>query len=265
MEHHPPTKRFGHRNQTGFTIVELLTCISIIAILGAILVPVLGSVRQSAKIASSISNLRQLGIAAVIYSSENNGDLVPHAIFDPVLGENREWCYALWQSGVENALANGILGPYLEDAEKVLRCPIWEASEQTQKMMDAAGKPGLLGYGYNGLNLSEMIDEPNGHYRGYPRAVLANPSETIMFATSAQPFGGEAGPQEMIWGPDHIIKQPCVRRVNESEAIVCWADGSVSMVNAIPQRTMDDDGVVLGQLDKDMDGRADEEIWHVRR
>ncbi|MGJ8640585.1 MAG: type II secretion system protein [Opitutaceae bacterium] len=47
----------------GFTLIELLTVIAVIAILAAILIPVLGKVRQSSNAAQSVSNLRQMGQA----------------------------------------------------------------------------------------------------------------------------------------------------------------------------------------------------------
>ncbi len=63
-----------NRNQ-GFTLIELLTVIAIIGILSAILIPVLGSVREKARRASCSSNLRQIGLAAFLYADEHGGRL----------------------------------------------------------------------------------------------------------------------------------------------------------------------------------------------
>ena len=54
----------------GFTLIELLTVIAIIGILAAIIIPVIGSVRATAKTAQGISNLRQIAIATLSFANE---------------------------------------------------------------------------------------------------------------------------------------------------------------------------------------------------
>ena len=63
-------KRF---KRGGFTIIELLTVIAIIAILGAILIPSIGKVRERAKETSKLSNYRQFFIANTMYAADNDG------------------------------------------------------------------------------------------------------------------------------------------------------------------------------------------------
>jgi len=57
----------------GFTLIELLVVIAIIALLIGILLPAIGKARDSARVAISMSNLRNFGAAHNTYSSEWNG------------------------------------------------------------------------------------------------------------------------------------------------------------------------------------------------
>jgi prepilin-type N-terminal cleavage/methylation domain-containing protein/prepilin-type processing-associated H-X9-DG protein len=63
----------------GFSLIELLVVIGIIAILGAILLPALSRARESARRATCANNLKQWGIVFKIYSSESPGGLLPPA------------------------------------------------------------------------------------------------------------------------------------------------------------------------------------------
>ncbi len=60
-----------------FTLIELLTVIAIIGILAAILIPVVGAVRENARGAQCISNMRQMGQAVYLYAADNHGFAPP--------------------------------------------------------------------------------------------------------------------------------------------------------------------------------------------
>src|SRR5580698_4048824 len=72
-------------SERGFTLIELLVVIAIIAILAAVLLPVLSSAQERGKRAQCVNNLRQIGVGSLIYADENN------EVMDTARWDNYEW------------------------------------------------------------------------------------------------------------------------------------------------------------------------------
>jgi len=74
----------------GFSIIELLVVIGIIAVLMSILFPMAERMRHRAYIDSCASNLRQIGQALTIYATDNGG-AYPRTSYDPERAESPGW------------------------------------------------------------------------------------------------------------------------------------------------------------------------------
>jgi prepilin-type N-terminal cleavage/methylation domain-containing protein/prepilin-type processing-associated H-X9-DG protein len=91
--------------KSAFTLIELLVVIAIIAILAAILFPVFTKARDKARQASCTSNMKQLGIALLMYQSDHD-DTMP-----PIAGGNK--ASGTWRQ---------IIQPYVKN-NKITGCP----------------------------------------------------------------------------------------------------------------------------------------------
>jgi len=63
----------------GFSLIELLVVVSIIAVLASMLMPAVGTVRNAARTVGCLGNLRQLGMAYALYADDNNDQLANKA------------------------------------------------------------------------------------------------------------------------------------------------------------------------------------------
>jgi prepilin-type N-terminal cleavage/methylation domain-containing protein/prepilin-type processing-associated H-X9-DG protein len=172
-------------DRNGFTLVELLVVIGIIAMLIAILLPALNHARESARRVQCASNSRQLTMAWMMYANEHKGRFCssmtqaapPSRLLGPVplagypMSHNNGFWSWIAAGAVTFDIQAGMLWPYLKNPN-VYRCP-------------------------------EAIYDPNSNYQingllagkyGAPRTFLSmselrRPSDTMVFIESWDPNG----------------------------------------------------------------------------
>jgi hypothetical protein len=138
-------------------LIELLVVISIIAVLLAILMPALNRAREQGKRAMCIGNLKQLTLAWIMYTDENDQKIVNRAggIY---VSKETPWVGKCWTSGYGSGaqlpeakqieeIKKGALWPYVKNID-LYRCPTGTRGEMlTYAAMD----------GVNGRSISSRL------------------------------------------------------------------------------------------------------------
>jgi prepilin-type N-terminal cleavage/methylation domain-containing protein/prepilin-type processing-associated H-X9-DG protein len=174
-----------HARRRGFTLIEILIVIAIIALLGAILFPVFARVRENGRRISCASNLKQLGTAFQMYTQDYNGRM-PGASDAPV-GANVEggWMfYSVYGVGTTDAVfdpARGSIFSYVRDAN-IYKCP-----------SDAVGDRTGNSYAINRcvVNIRRTGSAPSptpvGFSPGRRVNYFRNPSQTMLLGEETRP------------------------------------------------------------------------------
>ena len=191
--------------RTGVTLVELLIVVAIVALLTALLFPVFSHARSHTYQATCGSNLKQIGLAAMLYAQDYDGRVFPSLRYADDSGVITAWCDCQVNKPHPHADKScGPLSTYIKNVG-IWTCPAASDTAVTY-----------------GLNIAFVRAEIAG---GSPvrLAQISSPSETILVADRVPIPPDDLGEGPYLCLPtDH---QPVVQGRHSGLANVLWADG----------------------------------------
>jgi len=167
----------------------LLTVIAIIAVLAAILIPAISKVRENSVMAASVSNQRQLGLAALQYAQDNKGKLpasVPGGL---------HWC----RGAIHEFLTGRVASPEWDDMDAAFLSPAVDYESDPDLTQQNAT------FGFN----AHLAGDPAGGDKGYDNKeegallmTITRPTEAAMLVDFPVPNfnNGQLGQASKIEG-----------------------------------------------------------------
>jgi prepilin-type N-terminal cleavage/methylation domain-containing protein len=170
--------RNGSCARSGFSLVELLTVIAIIAILAAVIFPVMGSVREKARQSSCMSNLHNIWLALRMYKQDERQ--MPVSIGPFMAKGSSAEISPLFPEYLKNKSALHCPNNDEGDAntyEPLARVQRWVASPSDIAAQGVTNDPVLLGASFSQANSYDGYLTPNGYELRYSRYRTLNPSD----------------------------------------------------------------------------------------
>jgi general secretion pathway protein G len=215
--------------KAAFTLIELLTVIAIIGILAAIIIPTVGNVRRSARSAQALSNIKQVGMATLLYAQENRGVILAQGEesgngFKYFELRMRQWATYLGRSPAGdiqrvNAILGTVRDPMVPDQPEFLRSQ-YNTTWSINRIFNVQ-----KGYAAQGLATSQDSDR----YRNLSE--FTDPSRTIYAVSGGYEFGYQAINNADLLNPPTKFQQIYYYHRNGKATPVLFLDGSARIID----------------------------------
>lgn len=204
-----------------FTLIELLVVIAIIAILAAMLLPALGSVKESGKQTQCINNIRQVGMSAQRYADDNKS-WFPHGNYTTNAN------YLFWSRDIA-----GCMGSYISktqgssgisDADPILICP-----KGSRKALKKIVSTENFSYSFNRYLAS------SGDWIGENRDKVKNPAGRMLLSEcgyddwKSKPPASGSGTRG--WATHQQSRQYYTAFRHNKKATVSYVDGHIQVLH----------------------------------
>lgn len=161
--------------RSAFTLIELLVVIAIIAILAAILFPVFAQARESARMSSCLSNMKQLGLSWNMYAQDYD-EVYPLSRSvgypDNSRGDCGVWPEQVMDTGTKKLTWKDETQPYIKN-KQIYRCP---SNPNNDVQAEGTDREMKISYGTNGVVM--------WGWAPLRMATLNRPAETVMLLES---------------------------------------------------------------------------------
>ena len=216
------SRKTPRRRRRGFTLVELLVVIGIIALLISILLPSLNKARKSAKSVVCLSNLRQIGTTFILYTNDSQGTVIQPVTYDADFNPTTVFWFQRLSVYMNNqGSRTGSLGES-EVSEALKGCPEWEGIDNNNDGLPDSDK---IGYG-----MSRRLRTPESRTRYHAPADPAIPATTPGGING--PIGTEKSnpPTGTVYFPPYWK----VTQLTEAPSRILFGDSQTSFMDPPP-------------------------------
>lgn len=207
----------NYPKKCAFTLIELLTVVAIIGVLAAILIPVVGMVRHKANSSTSLSNLRQIGNAVSVYTTDMKGN---YPLLNRRSLDNPEKYF--WPQALEEKVLEW-------DRTAAGKHPIFEDPT-------ASKHHGISDYGGNMLFFGDGNESNQNRVDGFRNIFkVQRPSSTVIVATAHHPSTDDNSAAWLIAGSYAATGSGTAvpeARLNSGEVGLVFVDGHAEIVMA---------------------------------
>jgi prepilin-type N-terminal cleavage/methylation domain-containing protein len=239
---HAPVE--ASRPAGGFTLIELVVCMGVIAVLCGILLPSLRTTRETANRLRCATGMRQIGVATAAYADAHGGDLPYSSMVDPIAGSPRpgELMAARWNS-LSGGTWEGVgrLQAYLGQACECMYCPSHHGrhthDSYAERLRRPTNEPIYTNYHYCGhLQHWRQPGDPLFNARvtldaGRDLVVLTDGMRTVSDFNHGNGFNQLFGDMSVEWYRDSEVPGESIRdMLPTSELQVATDDVTISAV-----------------------------------